>query len=222
MTASGRSHALFVAVTAAMVLAVLALGSLPHPTRVERAAAEGVAQDGARRPERRARATTTTTERRAATIAPGVHDVGPSGLRAGVYVTSADLCSWERRGPVGEVLAGDTGSGQVLVEVRPTDATFSSSPGCGRWRELLRHDDDADVRLSSFGSGTFAVGAQLAPGRWRSDGGDLCYWERLSGLTGGLDEIVASASTTGPTEVAVAAADAAFSSLGCGTWRPLG
>jgi hypothetical protein len=215
MTAPDRRSALFVAVTATTVLAVLALGTLPSPTRVELAGASRArgADVPARRPF-----TTTTTEP-AATIAPGVHRVGSSGLRAGVYVTAGDLCSWERRGPAGEVLAADTGSGQVLVEVLPTDATFSSAPGCGRWRAF-----DARARgagpLPSFGSGTFAVGAQVAPGRWRSDGGDLCYWERLGGLTGGLEQIVASAGVPGPTEVEVAPGDAAFSSFGCGTWRP--
>ena len=198
-----------------MVVAVLALGSRSHPTRVERAAVDGVTS----REERRPAATTTTTVAPTAPFGPGVHDVGPVGVRAGVYVTTGDACSWERRGPGGNVLAADTVSGQVLVEVHATDATFSSSPECGTWQSF---DVDDPATLPSFGPGTFAVGAQVVPGRWRSDGGDLCYWERLDGLTGGLEEIVATASTTGPTEVTVAATDAAFHSLGCGTWRPLG
>ncbi len=217
MTARGRRHALFAVVTAAMVLAVLALGSLPHPTRVELTRASGPPPDAGRARPRIT--TTTTTALPAATVGPGVHEVGRPGLPPGVYVAVGDLCSWERRGPAGEVLAADTGSGQVLVEVRPTDATFSSAPGCGRWRVL---DEQGVGRRPSFGPGTFAVGAQVAPGRWRSDGGDLCYWERLGGLTGGLEEIVASAGVPGPVDVEVAATDVAFSSFGCGTWRQVG
>jgi hypothetical protein len=212
VTAPGHRRALFAAVTVAMVLGVLALGSLPAPTQVERA---GAAPLIVRRDP--PRATTTTTEAPPVTITPGLHAVGvvPAGVRPGVYVTTGDLCSWERRGPGGEVLAGDTGSGQVLVEVRPADTAFSSSPGCGTWRAF-----DGGTALATFGPGTFAVGTQVAPGRWRSDGGDLCYWERLGGLGGGLDELVASAGVPGPTEVVVAPTDAGFRSFGCGTWRP--
>lgn len=221
MTRPGHHRALFAAVTVAMVLAVLALGSLPAPTRVERTAAVAVAGNGREREGRRAPATTTTTEAPAPAFGPGLHRVGRAGIRPGVYVTSSDLCGWERRGPTGELLAGDTGSGQVLVEVRPTDAAFSSSPGCGRWRVFDEAGDGRAV-LPSFGPGTFAVGRQVAPGRWRSDGGDLCYWERLAGLGGGLDELVASAGVPGATEVVLAPTDVAFSSFGCGTWRPVG
>jgi hypothetical protein len=213
----GHRRALFAAVTAVTVLAVLALGSLPSPTPVERTAVVAGARD---RPDRRAPPTTTTTattEVPVPAFGPGLHEVGPTGIRPGRYVTLSDLCSWERRSAAGEVLAADTGSGQVLVEVDAGDASFSSAPGCGRWRAF---DEDHAAPLPSLGPGTFAVGSQLAPGRWRSDGCDLCYWERLSGLGGGLDELVASAGVSGPTEVEVAPTDVAFSSLGCGTWRP--
>ena len=91
--------------------------------------------------------------------------------------------------------------------------------GNSRWRAF---DDGVPSPLPTFGPGTFAVGAQVAPGRWRSDGGDLCYWERLRGLTGGLEEIVASAGVPGPVDVEVAATDVAFSSFGCGTWQQVG
>jgi hypothetical protein len=204
-----QRRAPFAAVTAAMVLAVLALGTLPSPTRVERAVAE--APD--RLPAPPLRATTTTAP---PPVVAGRHEVGTGGVPPGVYVTSGDLCTWERLGAAGQVLATDTGSGQQLVEVRATDARFSSSPGCGTWRTFVPGSP-----LPSFGPGTFAVGAQVAPGRWRSETGDLCYWERLSGLGGGFDELLASAGVPGPTEVVVAPTDAAFRSSGCGRWHPV-
>jgi hypothetical protein len=213
-----RRRTLFAAVTAAMVLAVLALGSLPHPTRIERPGVEAAAARAGPGPI--GSTTTTTTEVPAATVTPGRHAVGPLGVGAGTYVTSGDLCTWERGGAAGDVLATDTVTGQALVEVRATDATFSSSPECGTWRSFDPRGPAAP--LPSFGAGTFAVGAQVAPGRWRSDGGNLCYWERLSGLGGELDELADSAGVVGPTEVVLAPTDVAFSSFGCGTWHLVG
>lgn len=214
----GRRSALFAAGLAAMVVAVLGLGSLPTATRVERAAATGTT--GPPSPERREDPVPPPS--RAAPrsgVAAGGHAVGPGGVRPGVHVATGDLCSWERRGPGGVVLAADAGSGQVLVEVLPTDERFVSSPGCGRWRPL---DAGRAAPRASFGSGTVAVGSQVAPGRWRSDGAGLCYWERLSGLTGGLHEVVASATVDGPAEVELLPGDVGFGSLGCGTWHRVG
>jgi hypothetical protein len=205
-----------------MVLLVLALGSLPTPTRVERPAGEEAAAHRERRPEPQAATPTDTTAPAApipaATVPPGVHEVGPTGLPPAVYVAAGDLCTWERRDEAGEVLATDTGSGQTLVELQPTDATFVSSEGCGWWSALA----PGAPQLSEIGPGTFAVGRQLAPGRWRSDGRDLCYWERLSGLTGTLGEVLASGTMPGPADVEVLPTDVGFGSLGCGTWRRVG
>jgi hypothetical protein len=205
-----------------MVLLVFALSSLPTPTRVERPPGEHAMARSDPRPEPRAATPTDTTAATApvpaATVPPGVHEVGPTGLPPAVYVAAGDLCTWERRDEAGEVLATDTGSGQTLVELRPTDATFISAEGCGWWSALAPDTP----QLDEVGPGTFAVGRQLAPGRWRSDGPDLCYWERLSGLTGTLGEVLASGTAPGPAEVEVLPTDVGFGSLGCGTWRPVG
>jgi hypothetical protein len=214
---------LFAALSAAMVLVVMALGSLPSERRVERAAARGAVPergDEADGPTAAAPAPPTT-----ATTAPppgfgdGVHLVGDEVV-PGRYAATGELCSWERLrrpepGP-GDVVAADTSSGQTLVEILATDGAFSSS-GCGRWTRF-----DGGAPLDAVGQGTFAVGTQMAVGTWRSDGPDLCYWERLSGLTGRLEEIVASAGVAGSVEVQVAPEDVAFSSFGCGTWTPAG
>jgi hypothetical protein len=215
----GPRRGLLVAGTAAIVVVVLALGTLPTPTQVERPAPEEAAVRADARPDReRAMRSITTVPVPTATFPPGVQDVGPTGMPPAVYVAAGDLCTWERRDEAGQVLATDTGSGQTLVELRETDATFVSSEGCGWWSAL----NQGTPQLDEIDQGTFAVGQQLAPGRWRSDGSDLCYWERLSGLTGTLGEVLASGTTTGPVEVEVLATDVGFGSLGCGTWRRLG
>src|SRR5215210_311579 len=152
MTVPGRRRAPFAVVTTAMLLAVLALGTLPHPTRVERAAATGADPGPAAAAPRRVAGRAAPETQPPETVVAGLHAVGRGdGVRPGRYVTSSDLCSWERRRVSGEVLASDTGSGQVLVEVRATDGAFSSAPGCGTWRAL--DDDEPQPPLPSFGPG---------------------------------------------------------------------
>jgi hypothetical protein len=71
-----------------------------------------------------------------------------------------------------------------------------------------------------YGNGTHIVNQGFVPGLYFSVG-NSCYWERLSGLGGGLDELLASAGVPGPTEVVVPPTDAAFRSFGCGAWHPV-
>ena len=64
------------------------------------------------------------------------------------------------------------------------------------------------------------VGSGITAGLYRSlnpvDGS--CYWERLSGFGGTIDEIIANDLGGGPRIVAIAASDKGFNSDRCGTW----
>ena len=71
---------------------------------------------------------------------------------------------------------------------------------------------------TSFGDGTQIVGVDIAAGTYRTDGSDSCYWKRLSGFGGTMDDIIANDLPTGPAVVTISASDAAFSSEHCGTW----
>ncbi|MGV0627153.1 hypothetical protein [Mycolicibacter minnesotensis] len=65
--------------------------------------------------------------------------------------------------------------------------------------------------------GTFAVGTDIVPGTYRSDGprdGAACYWRRMSG-----DKIVDSAMTKKPQVVLIEAGDTTFRTDRCQTWR---
>jgi hypothetical protein len=72
---------------------------------------------------------------------------------------------------------------------------------------------------TSFGVGTHLVGVDIAPGVYRTDGGEGCLWQRLSGLTGDLDDILANDRVDGPVVVEILDTDVAFQSDDdCGTW----
>lgn len=65
------------------------------------------------------------------------------------------------------------------------------------------------------GAGTFEVGADVKPGRYKSarpDDGDSCYWARLKDTDGG---IIANNLTQGPSVVVIKKTDAFFETNGC-------
>jgi hypothetical protein len=72
----------------------------------------------------------------------------------------------------------------------------------------------ADEGPSRFGEGTYEVPADIAPGKYRTDGGDGCYWARLSSTDGSLDSIITNGNTSGPAVVTVKRSDAAFQVMG--------
>lgn len=69
------------------------------------------------------------------------------------------------------------------------------------------------------GDGTYRVGAQIKPGLYRATGGGPdCYWERLSGFGGRLDDINANYFGSARTYVQINAGDVGFTSRRCGSW----
>ena len=68
-------------------------------------------------------------------------------------------------------------------------------------------------------AGTWLVGDDVSPGRYRTVPTGLCYWSRLSGLAGGIGDIIANEATSAPTYVEITASDVAFKTdPDCGVW----
>ena len=76
------------------------------------------------------------------------------------------------------------------------------------------------AQATSFGDGTFVVGTDIQPGTYRSANGQGCYWERESGFSGSLADIIANDFVNAPTIVTIAPSDQGFKSDGCGAWSP--
>jgi putative cell wall-binding protein len=71
----------------------------------------------------------------------------------------------------------------------------------------------------SFGNGTHQVGASLPPGTYRTRANTSgCYWERLSGFSGQLSDIIANNFTAFHDVVMIEPGDVGFKSSGCSTW----
>ncbi|WAM19834.1 MULTISPECIES: hypothetical protein [Rhodococcus] len=75
---------------------------------------------------------------------------------------------------------------------------------------------------TTFGDGTQVVGADIAPGTYVGNGqADEygCYWARLSGSSGEIDDIIANGFTDSPKIIVIVKpSDQYFESEGCGTW----
>lgn len=153
-------------------------------------------------------------------IGNGTYRVGRD-IAPGTYRTRLPThgCYWARlrgfSGKLRDVKANDFGSGYMVVTIRRRDKGFESSH-CGRWSGNLSRVTSS---MTSFGRGTFIVGTDVRPGRYRSSSVNGCYWARLRGFDGSLREIIANGVRThGHATVTIRRHDRGFQSRGCGTW----
>ena len=66
------------------------------------------------------------------------------------------------------------------------------------------------------------VGVLISPGTRAAPGGESCYWERLSGFGGTMNEINSNDLPSGRALVEIPAGDAGFRSQGWGDWQKTG
>lgn len=143
-------------------------------------------------------------------IEPGTHIVGEN-IEPGIYVGLSSWCYWERlsglTGEFDDILANDNEDGLFYVEILPTDVAFRVS--CAM--DALNEDVIRDELWTSLLPGTYLVGRDIGPGIYRGDAqADSCYWERLSGVTGEFDDILANSNSTGQFFIEVLPSDFAL------------
>jgi hypothetical protein len=133
---------------------------------------------------------------------------------------NAKGCYWARLsgfgGSLDEIIANDNSPGShVIVDIAATDVGFSSS-SCGNWYPY------SPTPKSVIVDGTWSVNDEIAPGTWSTTFDSFCYWSRVSGFGGTLDEIIANELPTDSAVVQIAPTDVGFISSGCGTWTKVG
>jgi hypothetical protein len=124
--------------------------------------------------------------------------------------TVADVIDWE----LFFWVAADSATFHVKVFRLDDSAAPAGAPAAPAAAEI----PETPAASLSFGAGTQIVGADIAPGTYRSMGGDFCYWERLRGFGGTVRDIIANNIGEGPWIVTVSAADKGFDSSGCSDW----
>jgi hypothetical protein len=125
-------------------------------------------------------------------------------------------------GPAQTIELGELICSEIRNGTRPADTQAALATG-----EITAEDSAAFYDLAytnlcpeltlpdpnSFSSGTYEVGVDIQPGRYRSPGGDGCYWARLDGG----QEIIDNNLSDGPTVFDVAESDV-FVELSRCTW----
>lgn len=143
-------------------------------------------------------------------VAPGVYETG---------IVEDDLgCYWERlsglSGEFEDIIANGNVSNHDVVEIEEGDAGFGTD--CEAWYPLTERDPP----FAAIPEGKWVLGTHIVPGTYRAPGGETCYWERLSGLSGTIDHVIANDLPSGQAVVEIAGDDLAFNSTDCGEWSP--
>lgn len=166
------------------------------------------------------------SEKKAAFDGDGEFRVG-SDLKPGTYRTTGNddgLCYWERAkdasGEMDSVIANDNVTGTSYVTVKAGDKLFKTN-GCHDWEAVGAKASGTPAPSMAGDGGMFKVGADIAPGTYRSTGNadDSCYWERTKDAEHGLDSIIANDNVTGTAVVTIRSTDAYFKTSGCGDWK---
>jgi hypothetical protein len=152
----------------------------------------------------------------------GLQIVG-SDIVPGTYRgVGGGYCYWERISALYDasrsIIGNEIGYSPQIVTIAATDKAFDSQR-CGTW--TLDLSPITASPTAPFGRGMYFVGKDVAPGTWQSNGGDVCYWARLSGFSGRLRDIKDNDNVAGPAVVTIEAGDQGFYSHGCGTWTKI-
>jgi hypothetical protein len=141
-------------------------------------------------------------------------------IKAGTYRTrvASPGCYWARlagfSGSLSDILANENTDFPSVVTIAATDKGFKSD-GCGTWTGDLSAITESKT---AFTDGVYFVGTDITAGTYKSSGQAGCYWARLKGFSGSLNDILANDNTDTPAIVAIAASDKGFKSDGCGSW----
>ena len=151
-------------------------------------------------------------------VGPGTLRVGED-IAPGIYAGRAgtdilDSCYWARlegiSGELDDIIANDNAIGQFYVEVLETDAYLEIDCEV----TPLANWPVPNPRLVSLDPGMYIVGRDIDAGTYRGEAGedilDSCYWARLSGVTGTIDDILANNNVNGPFYVEVETSDFAL------------
>jgi len=118
-------------------------------------------------------------------------------------------------------IAGGGGDKETTTEQTSikSEQQGEETPKSAEETDRIEEETAEDSQFPSFKDGTHIVGKDIQPGTYRAKKPTVsCYYARLSGLSGAMDEILANNNTSNPAVITIAETDKGFQSRGCGTW----
>ena len=82
-------------------------------------------------------------------------------------------------------------------------------------REAVIAQTEQRIEQNSFGDGTWEVGVDIQPGKYKTAGSSDCYWKKLSAS----GDIIDNEIVHGPSTIVIESSVFTFSSNRCGTWQ---
>ena len=153
----------------------------------------------------------------------GTWIVGEDIVPGRYFTNPSSGCYWERLSDIGEslsdILANEFitfDSGQEIVDIASSDYAFQSDPECGTWSQT-----PVAAPSSGIPPGRWLVGRQIPTGEYETNASGGCYWERLSGFSGNLNDTIENdfVGDAGRQIVRISSSDEGFySDSDCGTW----
>jgi hypothetical protein len=152
----------------------------------------------------------------------------PRAMRAGWTATSVEVrrdlrlrrqaCAcWLICGLALAIVVAAAGCGSSKKSAATTTVVVTSTVAAPTGAAPTTAGTSAD--FATFGDGTYTVGSSVKAGTYRApDPASTCYWERLAGFSGDLNDTLANDIATDPTVVTILPTDAGFKTEGCGTW----
>lgn len=124
------------------------------------------------------------------------------------------------------IACGSTGGGSNNGGGTQTDTGGSTAAGAAATKAPSSAAAPAGPFVA-FKDGTYEVGTtagKVKPGTYKTTvpaDSSGCYWERLKGMSGGMDDIIANDNINAgvPGIVAIKASDKGFTTHGCGEWK---
>jgi hypothetical protein len=141
--------------------------------------------------------------------------------RQGLWIAAVVVASVTAAGCGGSSPSATVTAPAVTVTVTETASatTGAPSPTAAAPSPTAAAPSSPGENFIAFGDGTYTVGKDFKAGTYRAPGpGSNCYWERLKGFGGSLDDIIANNNTGDPSVETIEPTDKAFQTRGCGTW----
>jgi len=143
-------------------------------------------------------------------------------VEAGSGAGLANVANVDLNSPTPGLTATNVGAGTYYVRVRSKNACGVSAPSNEIVFTINIAPIPAPTPSSSFGPGQYLVGRGIAAGRYYSSPRYGCYWERQSGLSGSLYDIIENdfvGYNASQYVVDILRSDLAFlTDADCGTW----